>query len=72
MRALLDDHGKHLVKAVPSQPVEILGLQGTQKPGIILPWLIMIRQRAKLQNIGPEKPARKNKLLPPVVLGTNV
>ena len=33
VRALLDDHGKHLVKAVPSQPVEILGLQGTPEAG---------------------------------------
>ena len=33
VRALLDDHGKAIQEAGPSQPVEVLGLQGTPEAG---------------------------------------
>ncbi|ACS50592.1 translation initiation factor IF-2 [Bartonella grahamii] len=33
VRALIDDHGRHVKEAVPSTPIEILGMQGTPQAG---------------------------------------
>ncbi|UTO28591.1 translation initiation factor IF-2 [Bartonella harrusi] len=33
VRALIDDHGHHIKEAVPSTPIEILGMQGTPQAG---------------------------------------
>ncbi|WP_142415906.1 translation initiation factor IF-2 [Bartonella massiliensis] len=33
VRALIDDHGHHVKEAVPSTPIEILGMQGTPQAG---------------------------------------
>ncbi|EJF83652.1 translation initiation factor IF-2 [Bartonella rattimassiliensis] len=33
VRALIDDHGRHIKEAVPSTPIEILGMQGTPQAG---------------------------------------
>ncbi|ALE03395.1 translation initiation factor IF-2 [Bartonella ancashensis] len=33
IRALIDDHGKHIKEAGPSTPIEILGMQGTPQAG---------------------------------------
>ncbi|PIT70778.1 translation initiation factor IF-2 [Bartonella tribocorum] len=33
VRALIDDHGRHTKEAVPSTPIEILGMQGTPQAG---------------------------------------
>ncbi|WP_254492823.1 translation initiation factor IF-2 [Bartonella sp. B1099] len=33
VRALIDDHGRHVKEAVPSTPIEILGMQGTPLAG---------------------------------------
>lgn len=36
VRALLDDHGQQIKEAIPGQPVEILGLNGTPEAGDLL------------------------------------
>lgn len=33
VRALIDDHGRHIKEAIPSTPIEILGMQGTPQAG---------------------------------------
>ncbi|WP_409361501.1 translation initiation factor IF-2 [Bartonella heixiaziensis] len=33
VRALIDDHGRHIKEALPSTPIEILGMQGTPQAG---------------------------------------
>ncbi|MBB5073377.1 translation initiation factor IF-2 [Bartonella callosciuri] len=33
VRALIDDHGRHVKEAIPSTPIEILGMQGTPQAG---------------------------------------
>ncbi|WP_336278804.1 translation initiation factor IF-2 [Bartonella sp. CB175] len=33
VRALIDDHGRYIKEAVPSTPIEILGMQGTPQAG---------------------------------------
>ncbi|WP_332059787.1 translation initiation factor IF-2 [Bartonella sp. CB74] len=33
VRALIDDHGRHVKEALPSTPIEILGMQGTPQAG---------------------------------------
>ncbi|MCZ2328056.1 translation initiation factor IF-2 [Bartonella sp. F02] len=33
VRALIDDHGRHIKAAAPSMPIEILGMQGTPQAG---------------------------------------
>lgn len=33
VRAMIDDHGKQIDKAIPGQPVEVLGLQGAPEAG---------------------------------------
>ncbi|MDD4615915.1 MAG: translation initiation factor IF-2 [Alphaproteobacteria bacterium] len=56
VRALIDDHGKNVVSAVPSMPVEVLGLNSTPSAG---DELLVVPDEAKAREIAEFRLRRK-------------
>ncbi|PZO85059.1 MAG: translation initiation factor IF-2 [Micavibrio aeruginosavorus] len=67
VRALYDDRGNQLQKAVPGQPVEVLGLTGTPDAGDILN---VVENEAKAREVS-EYRARKKRERASAALSTN-
>jgi translation initiation factor IF-2 len=59
VRALMNDHGKPLKKAIPGQPVEVLGLNGSPNAGDDF---VVVRSEAKAREIA-EFRTRRNRAL---------
>lgn len=59
VRALIDDHGRNVVKAGPAMPVEVLGLNGAPQAG---DELLVVADEAKAREIAEFRDRRKRTL----------
>ena len=59
VRALIDDHGKNVVKAGPAMPVEVLGLNGSPSAG---DEMLVVADEAKAREIAEFRARRKRSL----------
>ncbi|MBV8060643.1 MAG: translation initiation factor IF-2 [Alphaproteobacteria bacterium] len=59
VRALIDDHGRNVVKAGPAMPVEVLGLNGAPQAG---DELLVVADEAKAREIAEFRERRKRTL----------
>ena len=67
VRAIYNDHGKQLTEALPGQPVEVLGINGTPEAGDILN---VVENEAKAREVS-EYRARKKRERASAALSTN-